>query len=86
VDGELARVLVCDEGIGVAPAEQAHIWDRFHRAAGVTIQSGADVGMGMGLYISKTIVDMHHGQVGVDSVPGQGSTFWFTLPTSPSDG
>jgi signal transduction histidine kinase len=80
VDGETARVAVRDEGIGVAPAEQASIWDRFHRAAGVTIQSGSDVGIGIGLHICKTIIDGHHGQVGAFSVPGQGSTFWFTLP------
>jgi signal transduction histidine kinase len=86
VEGELARVSVCDEGIGVAPAEQAHIWERFHRATWGTIQSGSDVGTGIGLHISKTIIERHHGQVGVDSVPGQGSTFWFTLPTTPSDG
>jgi signal transduction histidine kinase len=86
IDGELAHVSVCDEGIGVAPAEQVYVWDRFHRAAGVTVQSGSDVGIGLGLYISKTIIDGHHGQVGVHSVPGQGSTFWFTLPTSPADG
>jgi signal transduction histidine kinase len=86
VDGKLAHVSVCDEGIGVAPAEQAHIWDRFHRVAGATIQSGSAVGAGIGLYNSKTIIDGHHGQVGVDSVPGQGSTFWFTLPTTSSGG
>lgn len=79
VDGETARVSVRDEGIGVSPDEQAVIWDRFRRAAGVTIQSGSDVGIGIGLHICKTIIEAHGGQVGVQSDPGQGSTFWFTL-------
>jgi signal transduction histidine kinase len=85
VEGEMARVSVRDEGIGVPAAEQAHIWERFHRAEGSTVQSGSDIGVGVGLHISKTIVEGHHGQVGVHSAPGQGSTFWFTLPVARSD-
>ncbi len=80
VEGALARVRVCDEGIGVPLAEQGHIWERFYRVEGVTIQSGSGIGMGIGLHISKTIVEGHGGQVGVESEVGQGSTFWFTLP------
>jgi signal transduction histidine kinase len=80
VDGETARVWVRDEGVGVPLGEQAYIWERFHRAAGVIIQSGSDVGIGIGLHISKTIIERHGGQVGVASTPECGSTFWFTLP------
>jgi signal transduction histidine kinase len=80
IKGEVAGVSVRDWGAGVPPAEQTLIWQRFYRAAGVAIQSGSGVGMGLGLHICKSIVERHHGQVGVDSIPSQGSTFWFTLP------
>jgi signal transduction histidine kinase len=78
-DGE-ARVSVHDDGVGMPPTDLPHIWERFYQAAGVDVQSGSQVGIGIGLYISKAIVEGHHGQVGVESAPGQGSTFWFTLP------
>jgi signal transduction histidine kinase len=80
VDGETARVAVRDQGVGVPLAEQASIWEQFHRAEGVHVQSGSDIGIGIGLHISKTIIEAHSGQVGVESAPGCGSTFWFTLP------
>jgi signal transduction histidine kinase len=80
VEGAEARVWVRDQGPGIPPEEQAHIWERFHRVAGIEVQSGSGIGLGLGLHISKTIIERHHGQVGVESVPGQGATFWFTLP------
>jgi signal transduction histidine kinase len=83
VDG-LARVTVHDEGIGIPVAEQARIWERFHQVAGARAPSSSQIGMGLGLYISRTIVERHQGQVGVDSAPGQGTTFWFTLPLAPA--
>jgi signal transduction histidine kinase len=80
VAGALARVSVRDVGAGVPEAEQAYVWERFHRIAGIEVQSGSGVGLGIGLHISKTIIEAHQGHVGVRSAPGQGSTFWFTLP------
>jgi signal transduction histidine kinase len=80
VTGNVARVSVRDKGIGVPLGEQAHIWERLHPIAGNMVQSGSGVSLGVGLHICKSIVDNHGGQVGVDSTPGPGSTFWFTLP------
>ncbi len=78
--GELARVSVRDEGIGVPLAEQQQVWERFAVVAGTTVQSGSGVSVGLGLHICKIIIAAHHGHVGLDSAPGQGATFWFTLP------
>jgi signal transduction histidine kinase/PAS domain-containing protein len=74
------RVSVRDEGPGLPPEEQGRLWERFYRVPGISVQSGSEVGLGLGLYICSIIIERHHGQVGVQSVPGQGSTFWFTLP------
>ncbi len=79
-----ARVWVHDQGPGLPPEEQEGIWERFHRVKGIKVQSGSGVGLGLGLYISRTIIERHQGRVGVESFPGQGSTFWFTLPLAPT--
>lgn len=73
---------VRDEGPGLPPGEQERIWDRFYRVAGIEHRHGSSMGLGLGLYISRTIVERHGGQVGVESVPDEGATFWFTLPLS----
>jgi signal transduction histidine kinase len=75
-----ARVAVRDEGPGLPEDEQARIWEQFHQAPGVTTQGGAVGSLGLGLHICKEIVEVHGGQVGVESALGRGSTFWFTLP------
>jgi signal transduction histidine kinase len=82
VENQQAYVWVRDHGPGIPPEEQSRIWERFHRVPGIEVQSGSGVGLGLGLYISKKIVERHDGQVGVQSAPGRGSTFWFTLPLS----
>ena len=78
--GEIGRVEVRDEGPGLEPEQQARVWERFHRAPGVEVLSGPHLGLGLGLFITRQIVERHGGAVGVESVPGQGCTFWFTLP------
>jgi signal transduction histidine kinase len=84
VADEVARLAVRDAGFGLPLEEQAHVWEGFYRASGVSVQSGSAVGLGLGLYICQTIIERHHGHVGVESEIGKGSTFWFTLPLVPS--
>ncbi len=74
------RVSVRDEGPGLTPAQQQRIWERFYRAPGIEVKSGSGVGLGLGLHISQMIIERLGGQVGIQSEPGKGSTFWFTLP------
>lgn len=80
VEGAVARLLVRDEGPGLPPDEHARIWERFHRVEGINVQSGTGIGLGLGLHISRVIVERQGGHVGLESAPGKGSTFWFTLP------
>lgn len=78
-----AIVSVRDEGVGIAEEKQQHIWDRFyrvHRNRGERSSRELHAGLGLGLYISKTIIEQHNGSVGLQSTPGSGSTFWFSLP------
>src|SRR5262249_24960095 len=79
-EDQQGRVWVRDQGPGIPQHEQAHLWERFYRVPGLQVQCGSGVGLGLGLYVSKTIIEQHGGQVGVQSSPGAGSIFWFTLP------
>jgi PAS domain S-box-containing protein len=78
VDGGGVTVYIADQGIGIPPEEQGRIFDRFHR-----IETGLHrrtEGTGLGLYLVKSIVEAHGGRVWVESAPGRGSIFMFTLP------
>jgi signal transduction histidine kinase len=68
---------VADTGIGISPDDLPHVFDRFWQA-----HKGAHHGAGLGLPIVQGIVDAHGGRTWVDSQPGLGSTFFFTIPVS----
>jgi len=79
-DPRRAHVSVRDFGPGLEPEARARIWERFYRAPEVRAQRGGEGGLGLGLYITRGIVERHGGAVGVESAPGAGATFFFTLP------
>jgi PAS domain S-box-containing protein len=79
VAGNMARVSVCDQGPGLTVEQQEHVWDRFYQTQHSSHCTPGG-GLGLGLYIVRTIIAQHQGQVGVESSPGQGATFWFMLP------
>jgi signal transduction histidine kinase len=74
-----AFIQVHDHGIGVAEADQRHIFERFERA----VSSQNYGGLGLGLYIVKRIVEAHGGSIQVESTPGAGAVFLVDLPRQP---
>lgn len=71
------KVEVQDFGIGIPKNKKDYLFDRFYR---VQESSTHFSGLGLGLYISAEIVKRHHGEIGVESSSGEGSTFWFSVP------
>jgi signal transduction histidine kinase len=71
-------VAVADTGPGIAPEDQEKIFEEFQQVDSSSTRKKG--GTGLGLSIAKRIVEMHGGRIWVDSSPGKGSTFWFTLP------
>jgi len=73
--GGSTRFEVTDSGEGIPPEYQKRVFEKFFRVPG-----SASGGAGLGLSISREIVEAHGGEIGLESRPGYGSTFWFTLP------
>jgi CheY-like chemotaxis protein len=80
-DGAWLMVEVIDTGIGIAPENQAYIFDAFRQVDGSSVREYP--GTGLGLTISRQLVTMHNGHLWVESTPGAGSVFTVMLPLPP---
>lgn len=78
-----AEFQIIDEGAGIAENKLELVFEKFKQAG--TGSEGERVGSGLGLAICKAIVEAHHGNIGVTSRLGEGSTFWFRIPQAPSN-
>jgi two-component system sensor histidine kinase VicK len=76
--GSNVEVSVSDRGIGMTDAETMHLFNKFFRADRPEVRSVG--GTGLGLYITRNLVEMQGGQIWAESEPGRGTTFRFTLP------
>lgn len=77
-DGRSARVEIEDHGIGIAPAQQSRVFEKFYRVSGGLTNETR--GTGLGLTLVKHIMDAHGGTVTLRSAVGKGSTFRLTFP------
>jgi signal transduction histidine kinase len=74
-EGDLAALIVADQGKGIAPDDQERVFEKFER-----VDPGEPGGTGLGLYIARRLARAMGGDISVDSAPGQGARFTFTLP------
>ena len=75
------RSVLCkveDHGVGIAPDELSHVWERYYRSSSNMVRAAE--GSGLGLSIVKEILTLHKVDFGVDSTVGEGTSFWFELP------
>ena len=76
-DASLVRVSIADTGPGISKEEQEKLFQKFYRAEST---SGKTIGTGLGLYITKLLLEKFNGRIGLDSEVNAGSTFWFEIP------
>jgi signal transduction histidine kinase len=80
------RVAVRDYGPGIKRKALTHIWERFYQDPDLATQVGSEIGLGLGLYLCRAIIEAHDGEVGVENARGGGALFWFTAPALIEDG
>lgn len=81
--GDFVKVCVKDSGEGIAKEELPKIFTKFYRSGNILVYN--KIGVGLGLYLGKQIIELHGGKIGVESTLGQGTTFTFTLPVAKQD-
>ncbi len=79
-DNKEIVTFVKDTGVGIPQEALAHLFTKFFRVQGALDTSSNSKGTGLGLYLAKSIIDLHHGRIWVESTLNQGSTFYFSLP------
>jgi PAS domain S-box-containing protein len=84
VTGDVARLGVRDTGMGIPVEEHGRLFQKFFRSSLAT--EHAIQGTGLGLHIARSIAVAHHGELAFESTPGEGTTFWFTVPLAGSPG
>ncbi|MFH0937395.1 MAG: HAMP domain-containing sensor histidine kinase [Candidatus Daviesbacteria bacterium] len=81
--GDYIKVAVKDTGVGISPVDLPKLFTKFYRSGNILVYN--KIGLGLGLYLGKQILELHGGKIELESVEGQGSVFSFTLPILKED-